>query len=684
MWTVPHWDYEMDQYSLGKVQHTRRQWTCHDSLSGRLHVGQACIWRFFARCKDDGIPNEIDSPFCSVKTTITVRQSRSLEDREIGKQFAPLWEVLAEQLKILFPEGGDEGAFIVPALDARSQVLSIRIRETALENQCSNLPLLEVDSCLPVLHLTCVFLVFLVKCCRKITSQASTANVWWPPFSPLRFFAAWRVEAPFPKFQFPIGSTFCALFESLPDCARRNILSQGGSSTWMWPPMQWFFMPLLYCLVVSASQFLLVQENQPEKDFDLNCFKTFTVNTTTCLQVGAMSWTGRWIRLQGSTKPDFHPHLMIPLTSNNETILLQWTKNGRRSKSCQRGIWPKVKSKKDVVLEAQREKRKVHFATLMDICHLKNAELEQKHQKYKRRVVKDDSGEYAIFTEQGASASQMTAAKVTDVIARLPWCAGQAADVVYAYTQVKMECAPKLLNILKSECPDIWTRLPLHKWPKSCSKIEDRVVPPERNLCGHPLAGASCGKDDLRRFCWNFDAKKYSIGNVFWITEKLFLSEDVGDIKIGGKKQNMAPLWNKLMKNVDLDEPTSFLDHVALNVNVKKWTRMLLIRTEMFESRIFCYCNWKRLLGCEKPHAQKRLRGATTWKDMLKRALRDTVDWKTKRQSSCTQFQSLARTITTSRRRIWKQSENCQKYARRWSQNVCIWHELVDLTFFGL
>ena len=31
----------------------------------------------------------------------------------------------------------------------------------------------------------------------------------------------------------------------------------------------------------------------------------------------------------------------------------------------------KVKSKKEIVLEAQRDKKKVHFVTLMDICHLK-------------------------------------------------------------------------------------------------------------------------------------------------------------------------------------------------------------------------------------------------------------------------------------------------------------------------
>ena len=119
---------------------------------------------------------------------------------------------------------------------------------------------------------------------------------------------------------------------------------------------------------------------------------------------------------------------------------------------------------------------------------MKNAELETKHQKYKGRVVfrsdivKDDSGSYAAFTEQGSSALQMTAAKVMDIISRLPGCAGQAADAVSACTQVKMEDTPKLLKITTSECPDIWIRLPRHKWRKSWSSMEDPVVPLERNL----------------------------------------------------------------------------------------------------------------------------------------------------------------------------------------------------------
>ena len=86
----------------------------------------------------------------------------------------------------------------------------------------------------------------------------------------------------------------------------------------------------------------------------------------------------------------------------------------------------KVKSKKKVILEAQKGKRTVHFATPMDICHLENAELEPKCQLYKGWVVLrgDTAGSYAVFTEQGSSASQMTAAKVMDVIARPRDCAG--------------------------------------------------------------------------------------------------------------------------------------------------------------------------------------------------------------------------------------------------------------------
>ena len=109
----------------------------------------------------------------------------------------------------------------------------------------------------------------------------------------------------------------------------------------------------------------------------------------------------------------------------------------------------KVRNKSEVIDEVRTKGIKVHFASLTDICHLKNAELETKHQKHKGRVVlrgdivKDDSGSDAVFTEQGSSASQFSAAKVMDILSRLPGCAGQAADAVSASTQVKKEDCPK-------------------------------------------------------------------------------------------------------------------------------------------------------------------------------------------------------------------------------------------------
>ena len=91
----------------------------------------------------------------------------------------------------------------------------------------------------------------------------------------------------------------------------------------------------------------------------------------------------------------------------------EWEKLGKIS------AWnlTKIRSKKEVIDEARTIGAKLHIASLMDMCHFKNAELEAKHQKYKCRVVlrgdivKDDSGSYGVFTEQRTSASQMTAVK---------------------------------------------------------------------------------------------------------------------------------------------------------------------------------------------------------------------------------------------------------------------------------
>ena len=121
----------------------------------------------------------------------------------------------------------------------------------------------------------------------------------------------------------------------------------------------------------------------------------------------------------------------------------RWTKNRKNLKKIPAWQLTKVKNKNEVIDEARNQGITVRLASSMDLCHLKNSELEPQFPKYKGRVVlpgdtvKDDSGSFAVFTEQGSSASQMTAAKIMDIISRLPGCDGQAPDAVSAFTQVK-------------------------------------------------------------------------------------------------------------------------------------------------------------------------------------------------------------------------------------------------------
>ena len=152
-----------------------------------------------------------------------------------------------------------------------------------------------------------------------------------------------------------------------------------------------------------------------------------------------------------------------------------------------------------------------------------------------------------------------------------------------------MEEDLQLLKIPKSECRDIWIRLPRHKWPKSWSSMEDPVVPLERNLHGHPLAGLSWEKQFekiLLKYGWE---KVPNWECLFVESEKKdysYLCMD--DIKLAGKKQNINPMWKVLHKEVDLGEPTSFLDHVHLGCTQRHCKEKKIVdnyRT-MFESRI--------------------------------------------------------------------------------------------------
>ena len=108
----------------------------------------------------------------------------------------------------------------------------------------------------------------------------------------------------------------------------------------------------------------------------------------------------------------------------------------------------------DVIARCKKEKKSCHFGTLMTLCHEKHSELQRPEEKkeYKGRVVlrgdqiRDETGYFAVFSEQGTSASHLAAAKFLDAIARFPGNSGSDSDAIGAYTQVPLQTLEDVQN----------------------------------------------------------------------------------------------------------------------------------------------------------------------------------------------------------------------------------------------
>ena len=100
--------------------------------------------------------------------SILVRQSKSQDDCEIGKRFAPLWNALSKKLQELFPESDIEGTFIVPSLDVRAQVLNIYDRRNGDVKHVFKLAPPGHDQMFATTApRVCVSLIFLMMSCDK-------------------------------------------------------------------------------------------------------------------------------------------------------------------------------------------------------------------------------------------------------------------------------------------------------------------------------------------------------------------------------------------------------------------------------------------------------------------------------------------------------------------------------------
>ena len=206
----------------------------------------------------------------------------------------------------------------------------------------------------------------------------------------------------------------------------------------------------------------------------------------------------------------------------------------------------------------------------MDICHLQTSELEPRYRKYKDGVVlrgdivKDDAGLYAGFTEQGSSASQMTAAKVMVIIS--------SQDV---QGKQQMQYPLKLRSKWKmhqrcwkfqSQSVQIFGYVYRSTHGQNHGPVWKTQSFLLSEICMVILWQDYYGKGNLRKSYWTTVGRRFPIGNVslciikkdysylcMWMTEKL-----------AGKIQNLVPMWKLLNKEVDLGEPTCFLGYVRI------------------------------------------------------------------------------------------------------------------------
>ena len=117
-----------------------------------------------------------------------------------------------------------------------------------------------------------------------------------------------------------------------------------------------------------------------------------------------------------------------------------------------------------------------------------------------------------------------------------------------------------------------------------------RSSPLERKLHGHLLAGLLWERQ-FEKILLKHGLEKVPNWECLFVHRQkgLFLSVYVDDLKLAGKKKNIDRMW-KLLKEVDLGEPTFFLDHVFMGGVRKRQFEISKnivdnYRT-MFESRI--------------------------------------------------------------------------------------------------
>ena len=144
----------------------------------------------------------------------------------------------------------------------------------------------------------------------------------------------------------------------------------------------------------------------------------------------------------------------------------------------------------------------------------------------------------------------MFAAKVLAATSRLPGIAGESLDAFSAHTQVRINEAPGPLYAFENGMP---------------TSLDDTSSQPtlsEMDMLCHPLTGLLWERM-LLNDCWG-ESSELGVFDLVCRQSVLFLSGNVDDFDMVGRRESLAPMWKHLGKHIEMAYPTPLPTQVYL------------------------------------------------------------------------------------------------------------------------
>ena len=340
----------------------------------------------------------------------------------------------------------------------------------------------------------------------------------------------------------------------------------------------------------------------------------------------------------------------------------------------------KVRNKKDVIDEARNEGRIVHFASLTDLCHLKKSELEHRFQKYKGRVVLrgDIVKQWFWFVcsvhwtrifsvpndSRKSHGHKIQIARVHRTSSGCSTCLypGQNGRCTNIIENSKVRMSRYLDTSTEAQMAQIMVQ---YGRPSRSSRKDFVRSSSGRTDMGKTIQGSSF---------WNTVGKSFKLGMFICQPRKRTILVCVcGRYKLAGKAENLGPTWKILMKDVDPEEPTSFLDHVYLGCTQRECTINCEIETnyrDMFESRISAGAKEKLPTWASgKPDTEIiSSRSYDVEKVMQRNVWKYIANLRIKRLNNYTKSQRHAWMTINLKKKKMSQWENCPQFAHKSSE----------------